>query len=457
MWGTLLPMSNETKDFWNECLLDIESQITRANFSTWFRNTVGLREDSNVLYIGVPNEFVKEWMLTKYYKTILKIVVDKKNYIRAVEFLINKTEEKNDIFKPFTQLPQEKPSLPFNDVFINKEDNLNPKYTFQNFIVGSFNELAYAAAQGVVKRPGSAYNPLFIYGASGLGKTHLIQAIGNEIKKLNPEKRILYTSLQKFSDDYIQSLQSNKSAQYKDKYRRYDVLIMDDIQFLSGKEKTQDELFHLFNSLYEQNKNIIFSSDKHPNHILGIEDRLKTRFNAGMTIDIQEPDYESRVALIKEKSAQNNIILSEESVHVIATSVIGSIRELEGVITTISCHSEVRKKELTIEEIRLLIKNNIKPKKQVSIDTVVKVIAHYYNVDDKTIYESTRRKEVVKARQMIMYVLREDFNESYPTIGSKLGGKDHTTVIHSYEKIKKEVGANPLIMRELEEIRILFR
>lgn len=450
-------MSNEIKDFWNECLLEIEAQITRANFSTWFRNTTGLREDNNILYIGVPNEFVKEWMLTKYYKTILKIVVDKKNYIRAIEFLISKTGEKNEVFKPFSLPQQEKQALPFNDVFINKDDNLNPKYTFQNFIVGSFNELAYAAAQGVVKRPGAAYNPLFIYGSSGLGKTHLIQAIGNEIKKQNPEKKILYTSLQKFSDDYIQSLQTNKSAQYKDKYRRYDVLIMDDIQFLSGKEKTQDELFHLFNSLYEQNKNIIFSSDKHPNHILGIEDRLKTRFNAGMTIDIQEPDYESRIALIKEKSSQNNIILSDESVHLIATSIIGSIRELEGVITTISCHSEVRKKELSVEEIKLLIKNNIKPKKQVSIDTVVKVISNYYNVDDKTIYESTRRKEVVKARQMIMYVLREDFNESYPTIGSKLGGKDHTTVIHSYEKIKKEVGANPLIMRELEEIRILFR
>jgi len=450
-------MSNEIKDFWNNCLLEIEGQITRANFSTWFRSTTGLKEDGNILYIGVPNEFVKEWMVTKYYKVILKTVVDKKNYIRAIEFLINKSEEKNDIFKPFLSQTQERPSLPFNDVFINKDDNLNPKYTFLNFIVGSFNELAYAAAQGVVKRPGAAYNPLFIYGASGLGKTHLIQAIGNEIKKVNPEKKILYTSLQKFSDDYVQSLQSNKSAQYKDKYRRYDVLIMDDIQFLSGKEKTQDELFHLFNSLYEQNKNIIFSSDKHPNHILGIEDRLKTRFNAGMTIDIQEPDYESRIALIKEKSIQNNIILSDESIHLIATSVIGSIRELEGVITTISCHSEVRKKELSIEEIRLLIKNNIKPKKHVSIDVVVKVISNYYNVDDKTIYESTRRKEVVKARQMIMYVLREDFNESYPTIGSKLGGKDHTTVIHSYEKIKREVSANPLIMRELEEIRILFR
>lgn len=446
-------MDTELHQLWQTCLREIESQVTRANFSTWFKNTAILREEEGVLVIGVPNEFVKEWLFNKYHKLILKTIVDQAQHVRAIEFAISKLESRQEQ-KPISE---EKSSLPFQDLYINKEDNLNPKYTFDRFIVGSFNELAFAAAQAVISRPSQAYNPLFIYGSSGLGKTHLIQAIGNEIKAKFPEKKVLYTTLEKFANDYISAVQNNRATSFREKYRKFDFLIMDDIQFLSTKEKTQEELFHLFNTLYDQNKNIVFSSDKHPNHILGIEDRLKTRFSAGMTIDIQEPDFESRLAILREKTSSMNLALSEDIITYLATSITGSIRELEGVLNVLSCQVQLKQKEISLDEVRQLIKYSVKPKKNVLVQDIVRIISNYYNVDEKIIYEKTRRKEIVRARQMIMFILREDFNASYPTIGAKLGGKDHTTVIHSYEKIKRDLLTNPLLMRELEDIRVLFK
>ena len=447
---------DETTFLWQHCLGDIESQVTKANFSTWFKNTHIQKIEDGVVFIGVPNEFVKEWMLTKYQKMILKAIVDRADYIRAVEFCISRfipnPQEKKD-----QNQEQTTPQLPLSDIYINRDDNLNPRYTFDRFVVGSFNELAYAAAQAIVKRPQQAYNPLFIYGGSGLGKTHLIQAIGNEIKKLFPEKKVLYTTLEKFSIDFVSSVQNNRQQSFRDKYRKYDVLVIDDIQFVSTKESTQNELFHLFNTLYEQGKNIIFSSDKHPNHIIGLEDRLKTRFNAGMTIDIQEPDMEARLAIIKAKNQRSELPIADDILSYVAISVTGSIRELEGALNIITMHNEIKQKPVSLTEVKGLIKNSIRPKRLVSIDTVVKSVSNYYNLDERVIYEKTRRKEIVRARQIIMFVLREDFNESYPAIGAKLGGKDHTTVIHSYEKVKHELTTDPNLMKELEDIRILFK
>lgn len=277
------------------------------------------------------------------------------------------------------------------------------------------------------------------------------------MKKTFPEKKILYITLERFFNEYVVSMQNSKSISFRDKYRKFDVLIMDDIQFVSGKDSTQNEVFHLFNTLYEQGKNIIFSSDKHPNHIIGLEERLKTRFNAGMTIDIQEPDLESRMAIIKGKLSEQRDLLEPDVLSYIASSVTGSIRELEGIINLITMHAEIKQKPISLTEVKQLVRNNIKPKKTISIDTVVKEISQYYNIDERLMYEKTRRKEVVRARQMIMFILREDFNESYPSIGSKLGGKDHTTVIHSYEKVKNELLTNPHLMKELDDIRILFK
>lgn len=447
-------MTENTTQLWNTCLQSIESQLSKANFNTWFKQTQILKEEDGIVYLSVPNEFVREWLITKYQKMILKTLVDQAEYIRAVEFVISRIAPQTPEQSP---KEEQKVGLPLEGEYINRDDNLNPKYTFDKFIVGPFNELAYAAAQAVVKRPQSAYNPLFIYGASGLGKTHLIQAIGNELKKQYSDKKVLYTSLEKFSNDYVMSVQNNRQPAFREKYRKFDALIIDDIQFLSGKEGTQNELFHLFNVLYDQGKNIIFSSDKHPNHIIGIEDRLKTRFNAGMTIDIQEPDLESRLAIAREKVATLIYPPEEDVLMFVASSITGSIRELEGVLNTIAMHSDVKEKPVTLTEVKQLVKNSVKPKKLISVDTVVKLISDYYNIDEQVIYDKTRRKEIVRARQIIMFVLREDFNESYPAIGAKLGGKDHTTVIHSYEKIRSEITDNPHLQKEIDDIRILFK
>ncbi len=446
---------DDTVELWSTCLASIEPQVTKANFSTWFKNTHISKVEDGIVHVGVPNEFVKEWMLGKYQKMVLKAIVERADHIRGVEFVITRLATPGE--RREQSAPSNTPVLPLNDIYVNRDDNLNPRYTFDRFVVGPFNELAYAAAQAIIKRPQQAYNPLFIYGGSGLGKTHLIQAVGNEIKKQFPEKQVLYTTLEKFSNDYVLSVQNNRQQGFRDKYRKYDVLIIDDIQFVSTKQSTQNELFHLFNTLYEQGKNIIFSSDKHPNHIIGIEDRLKTRFNAGMTIDVQEPDMESRLAIIREKNARMSIPIPEETLSYIASSITGSIRELEGVLNLINMHAEMKQKPVGLTEVRVLIKNSVKPKKMISIETVVKSVSNYYNLDERVIYEKTRRKEIVRARQIIMFVLREDFNESYPSIGAKLGGKDHTTVIHSYEKIKHDLATDPHLMKELDDIRILFK
>lgn len=448
-------MSTDIAQLWNTCLEDIKKEVTLSHFNTWFKNTVLLKEDDGIVFIGVPNDFIKEWMVNKYQKLILKSLVSSADHIRGVEFIISRITPQEKTVNVLES--DNKPELPMQDLYINRDDNLNPRYTFDKFVVGSFNELAYAAAQAVVKRPQQAYNPLFIYGGSGLGKTHLIQAIGNEMKREYPEKKVLYSTLEKFMNDYVSSVQNSRSVPFREKYRKYDVLIIDDIQFISGKDGTQNELFHLFNTLYEQGKNIIFSSDKHPNHIIGLEDRLKTRFNAGMTIDIQEPDLESRMAIIKEKTASQEIPLDSEVLSYIASSITGSIREIEGVLNVIKMHSEIKNKPISLTDVKQLIRNSVKPKKNISIENIIKQITDYYNLDERIVYEKTRRKEIVKARQMIMFVLREDFNESYPSIGLKLGGKDHTTVIHSYEKIKNDLQNNPHLMKELEDIRIMFK
>ncbi len=448
-------MNSTTSELWNSCLEDIKKEISAGHFNTWFKNTSLIKEEDGIIFIGVPNDFIKEWMVTKYQKLILKSLVSLADHIRGVEFTISRftpSEQKQDI-----SIEQKKSELPMHDLYVNRDDNLNPRYVFDKFIVGSFNELAYAAAQAVVKRPEQSYNPLFIYGGSGLGKTHLIQAIGNEMKKIYPEKKVIYITLERFMNEYVSSVQNSRGVVFREKYRKFDVLIIDDIQFISGKDGTQNELFHLFNTLYEQGKNIIFSSDKHPNHIIGLEDRLKTRFNAGMTIDIQEPDLESRMAIIKEKTSNLAIPLDGEVLSFIASSITGSIREIEGVINLINMHSEMKQKPVSLTEIKLLVRNSVKPKKNISFEHIVKQISDYYNLDERIVYEKTRRKEIVKARQIIMFILREDFNESYPSIGLKLGGKDHTTVIHSYEKIKEELKINPVLMKEVDDIRILFK
>jgi chromosomal replication initiator protein len=448
-----------TKELWNNCLSEIELQISKANFTTWFKNTSIVKEDSGTLYIGVPNEFVKDWLYNKFHRLILKTLIGQRDSIRGIEYIISKYEPRDnsidiDATKKEVSVNKE---LPISDIYINKDDNLNPKYTFNSFVVGPFNELAYAVAQAIIQNPGQNYNPFFIYGSTGLGKTHIIQAVGNTIKQKHPNKKIYYVSLEKFAIDYINSIQNKNPNSFKEKYRKYDVIIMDDIQFISGKDKTQEELFHLFNTLYENNKQIIFSSDKHPNFIQGLEDRLQSRFASGMTVQIIEPDYESRVAIIKGKFESSNCEVNEDITSYLASVLEGNIRELEGSLNTVVCQTQLKNKALSLSEVKTLIKNNIKPKKTVSIKDIVKVIADQYGIQENIIYEKTRRKEIVRARQVAMYILREDFNISYPLIGQKMGGRDHTTVIHSHLKIRDDLKTDPSLLQEIEKIRIMFK
>jgi len=446
----------EPKILWEGCMTSLEKIVSRPNFTTWFKQTHIVKIEDGVVSIGVPNEFAKDWLYNKFHKVILKSLVDNAAFIKNVDFVVAKYDSEL-VPKLINPKHLNNPSLPIQDMYVNKEDGLNPRYTFDNMIVGSFNELANAGAQAVVRSPGTLYNPYFIYGNTGLGKTHMIEATGNSIKKHFPEKKVFYTSAEKFVIECVSAVQNKSMSSFKDKYRYYDVLIMDDIQMIGKGEKIQDELFHLFNMLYEANKQIIFSSDKHPNYIPGLEDRLRSRFSQGMIVDVHEPDYESRVAIIRTNLSKMGVGIPTESIEYIAASVEGNIRELEGNIKTIALQADVKKRNLTLQEIKDILKNSIKSQKQISVEEVVKVISSFYHVDSESIYEKTRRKEVVHVRQIIMYILREDFNLSFPLIGQKMGGKDHTTVIHSYEKIKNELETNTGLMSEMERIRSLFK
>jgi len=448
--------SMDIKELWKNCLLEIETGVSKANFSTWFKNTSILKEDTGIIYVGVPNEFVRDWLKNKYHKLITKTIADSYENMRAVEYIITKAEagkqESPKVVENFVNT-----ELPLKDLYINPGDNLNARYRFDSFIVGGFNELAYAASQAIIESPGTKYNPFFVYGGTGLGKTHLIQAVGNSVKDKYPNKKVHYMTLEKFATDFISSLQGNKANSFKEKYRKYDLLIIDDIQFIGKMEKIQEELFHTFNTFYESNKQIIFSSDKHPNYIPELADRLKSRFAAGMIVDVSEPEYEARLAILKVKIEELAIDLDKEILEYVASVVQGNIRELEGSLNTIVCQYRLKNRPLSLAEVKNLLKNNIKPKKNVAIRDVVKIVSDHYGLEEDSVYEKTRRKEIVKARQIVMYLLREDFNVSYPLIGQKLGGKDHTTVIHSYLKIKDDLKNDPQLMQELETIRVMFK
>ncbi len=450
---TQLPNLNN-HELWQNALVQIELGTSEASFRTWFRNTdITTRDSAGTVHIAVPSKIVKEWLMDKHHKLILKALRGLDPSIRAAEYIIHRTA--TPPIKQNRQPSTENTALDLNGLYIDKRDNLNPRYTFDTFVVGPFNELAHAATQVVLQRPGGAYNPLFIYGLTGRGKTHLIQAVGNYFKKNHGNKKVFYVSAERFAVDYMNAVRIGRANNFKDQYRQYDVLIMDDVQFMAKTERTQDELFHLFNAMHDNNKQIVFSSDQHPAMLPGFEDRLRGRFSAGMIAEIPEPDIESRNAIIKAKLESHGFSLPSDVMSYIAENVRGNIRELEGILNMIVCKSQLKGKGVTQTDVRALIKHNIKPNKGVSIEEIVRRIAQYYDIPEKNIYEKTRKKEVVKPRQIIMYVLREEFGVSYPSIGEKLGGRDHTTVIHSCEKIKQEIKSNLSLEQELDHIRTL--
>ena len=442
----------DVKKLWDDVLVNIELSITAANFKTWFRDTHIVSLEDGTITLGVPSVFVRDWLSDKFQGIVLKTLRELTPHVRSIEYaFVQRRSKKRDVSKTQTI----NTAMPLEEYSINKSDNLNPKYVFESFVVGPFNQLAHAAAKTVADKPGIMYNPLFIYGKTGHGKTHLIQAVGNRLKRSG--KKVFYVTSERFTVDYFNSLQSGSANNFKDRYRQYDAIIMDDVQFLSNKEKTQEELFHLFNAMHDNNKQIVFSSDMHPSQLQGMEERLKSRFLQGMIVDIPPPDMESRAAILKAKATQHSIILSDDVVEHLAHTIEGNIRELEGALNTIMCQSQLLGRVLSLEEVKVLIKNSTRPRKSLAVADVVDKIARYFDVEPASIYEKTRRKEVVKPRQLIMYILREDFQVSYPAIGQKLGGRDHTTVIHSCEKIKRDLKDNPELEEEISQVRSLLK
>ncbi|HOK00648.1 MAG TPA: chromosomal replication initiator protein DnaA [Candidatus Pacearchaeota archaeon] len=442
------------EELWQSVLAQIQLNISKASFSTWFKNTYIISQRDNKVTVSVPNSFVKEWLEKKYNKEILKILHNLDSEIKDIEFCVGKENLKTINNKKLILDLSEENQLDFQEFKINKETNLNPRYTFESFVVGPFNELPHAAAVAVSNDPGLIYNPLFIYGGVGLGKTHLLQAIGNEVIKNFPDKKIKYISSEKFTSEVVNSIKNHEMNQFKSKYKNIDVLIIDDIQFLSGKEKTQEEFFHIFNVLYENNKQIILSSDRPPKTIQALTERLRSRFEGGMIADISIPDFETRVAILKLKSQLKGVLFSEEIYQYIASIIQKNIRELEGALNRIIMYQKINNQPINLEMVKNILKNiTSSPNKIITPKKIIETVADFYDLKEKDILNNSRKKEIVKPRQIAMYLLREDLKSSFPFIGRKFNGKDHTTAIHSYKKISEEIKENKNLEEEINLIR----
>jgi chromosomal replication initiator protein len=444
-------MTNE--ELWQSVLAQIQLNTSPANFATWFRNTEVVDQKEGKVFVSVPNSFVKEWLENKYSKPILKIMYEIDSSIREVRCLIGKARIKPEKTEEIV-IPAETDQLEFQELKIDKETNLNPKYLFESFVVGPFNELPHAAAVAVAKNPGSVYNPLFIYGGVGLGKTHLIQAVGNEILKNFKNKKIIYISSEKFTSEFVMAIKNHQIDVFKAKYKNMDVLIIDDIQFLAGREKTQEEFFNIFNVLYENNKQIILSSDRPPKAINSLAERLRSRFEGGMIADISNPDFETRMAILKTKAQEKNIELPEDVYQYIASVIQKNIRELEGVINRLIMNQKLNNRKPDLENTKDLLKNILSsPIKLVTPKKIIQSVAEFYDLKEKDLLMVSRKKEIVRPRQIAMYLLREELKSSFPFIGRKFSGKDHTTAIHSYKKVLCDLEKDKKLEEEIGLIK----
>ena len=443
-------MTNE--ELGQAALAQLQLSISPANFTTWFKSTniASIKEGKAV--ISVPNSFAREWLEQKYNKLIFKIIRTFNEEVKEINYLIEKTELKT--FKKIPSFLPEIGQLEFQEFTTDKDTNLNPRYGFDNFVVGPFNELPHAAAYAVAKNPGFVYNPLFIYGGVGLGKTHLLQAVGNEVVKNSPQKKVKYIPSEKFTSGVISAIKNREIENFKSKYRSFDVLIIDDIQFLAGKEKTQEEFFHIFNSLYEKNKQIIISSDRPPKAIQALAERLRSRFEGGMIADISLPDTETRIAILKTKCQERNINLPDNVLEFIANNIPRNIRELEGALNRMVAYQRVQSASPDLEAAKTLLKNIISaPNKIIGAKKIIQAVAESYDLREKDLLLVSRKKEIVKPRQVAMYLLREEIKSSFPFIGRKFGGKDHTTAIHAYQKISREIGKDTALTEEIGMIK----
>jgi len=440
------------EELWQAVLAQIQLNISQANFSTWFKDTGILSYKEGQIMVSVPNSFAKEWLENKYGKTIAKIIFNLDREIKDVRYVLGKSELKTIKRNPVSL--SSVGQLEIEEFKIDKDTNLNPKYTFENFVVGPSNELSHAAAWAVGKKPGVVYNPLFIYGGVGLGKTHLLQSIGNTIIKNFPEKKVRYIPAEKFTTGIISSIKNHDVETFKKMYRSIDVLILDDVQFLAGKEKTQEEFFHTFNTLYENNKQIILSSDRPPKAIPALEERLRSRFEGGMIGDIGYPDYETRMAILKTKSQEKALSFSDEVLEYLASNIQRNVRELEGALNRLVAYQRINNKNPELEDAKSLLKSLLlSPGKVVNPKKIIDSVATFYDLKEKEIVSISRKKEIVRPRQIAMYLLREELKSSYPFIGRKFGGKDHTTAIHACEKIVKELESNENLGNEITLIK----
>jgi len=445
----------ENNELWQAVLAQMQLHISKANFATWFQNTEIALKDNEKVIISVPNAFSKEWLSNKYYKVMLKTMRDIDSTIKELEFTINPQPLKNFVKKEAEESQKiDVEQLKFDEFKINKDTNLNPRYTFENFVVGSFNELAYAAGLAVSENPGYAYNPLFIYGGVGLGKTHLMQSIGNKIADDPKKKKVKYMASEKLVSGIVAAIRSNTMEAFKASLAPIDVLIIDDIQFIAGKNKSQEEFFHVFNSLYEKNKQIILSSDRPPNAIPELEERLRSRLSGGMTIDVSLPDYETRLAILKTKLQEKNLKLPEDILEYIASNVKKNVRELEGALNSLLIYYKINNTIPNLEIAKKLLKGFVfSPFDVANYKKIIESVAKFYNLEEKNLFDTTRRKEIVRPRQVAMFLLRKELKYSFPAIARKFGGKDHTTVIYAYKKILQESEENNKLTEELNLIK----
>ncbi|MBS3811068.1 MAG: chromosomal replication initiator protein DnaA [Halanaerobiales bacterium] len=437
----------EMEHIWNQTLNEIKDKLSNPSFKTWFSNTKPVDMQDNILLIKVPNDFIKDWIETRYNQLITNVIqnltdTNLKCRFYTEEDLKDKEKKEGKNTKQYEKENPEKKLEKEKKKEYNINKNLNPKYSFDSFVVGNGNRFAHAAALAVAEAPAKAYNPLFLYGDVGLGKTHLMQAIAHYILKHNPDNKVVYVSSETFTNELINAIKDDRTSSFRNKYRNIDILLVDDIQFLANKERTQEEFFHTFNSLHESNRQLIISSDRPPKEIPTLEERLRSRFEWGLITDIQKPDLETRIAILRKKADLENLKIPNEVVIYIADNIQSNIRELEGALIKVIAYSSLVDKEIDIDlaekALQDLIIENEEPK-EINIALIKNIIVDYYNLKKEDMTSKKRTQKIAFPRQIAMYLSRELTDLSLPHIGEEFGGRDHTTVIHAYNKIEKRI------------------
>jgi len=436
------------KEIWEEVLNEIKEEITPHNYKTWIKPLKYKNKENDKIIIEVPNIFIKDWVIDNY-KINLERIIERKISKKLIISLELNTEIKKEIHIEKEEVIEKKKENNKSKVFYN----INKNYTFDSFVSGPSNQFAHAAALAVANNPATTYNPLFIYGGVGLGKTHIVHAIGNEIIKNNNNLKICYYSSEKFMNELINSLRYAKMDEFRNKFRSMDVLLIDDIQFLAGKERTQEEFFHTFNALYDSHKQIVVTSDKFPKEMPDLEERLRSRFEWGLIADIQSPDIETKQAILKMKADQNNIFLPEDVAQFLSNTVTSNVRELEGYLIRIGAYSSLTSTEVNLEMAKEVLKDILVEKnKEINIDYIQKVVSNYYHIKISDLKSSKRLKTLVLPRQISMYLSRKLTSCSFPEIGNKFGGKDHSTIIHAIKKIDEKIEKDIQLKNTVEKL-----